>query len=567
MYWFKEKEISTKLALIAAVGGTVIIIATWLTLNSLKLKSAEAAGYKAASSIAGQIATMRGFYTSEILSRAKNAGIKANYDFEQFEDVLPLPATFVHELGEHITKDNPGMKVRLYSRFPFPHRAESEKYDDFEMKALHALEKDAKTPFWVLGEHNGRQSLRYAQADVMLESCVGCHNQHPETPKNDWKVGDTRGVIEVIVPMDDVYQVISNSTIKVTSIILGVISLIGLFIYFVIKNNVIKPAYKLRSITSRLSEGDLTAQVENESNNVMGQIGKSVNSMTGSFKLIISEITNSAVQVASASEELAAISKEAQQETSRQKTETEQVATAMNEMSATSLQVTENSRQAADAANIADQEALKGKEVVNHAANSINALANEVERVSVVIQKLQDDSSNIGTVLDVIRDIAEQTNLLALNAAIEAARAGEQGRGFAVVADEVRTLANRTEQSTKEIQDMIQNLQQGAQNAVDVMASSRSKADDSVEHATHIQDVLEKIGAQVKHTSDMYSHIATAIEEQSAVAEDMNKNITRINEISHNSESSSLQITDACAELAKLSSGLHSMVGKFKLEK
>lgn len=565
MRWFTEKEISTKLTLIAAAGGVVILISTWLTLNSLKLKSAEAAGYKAASSMAEQIATMRGFYTSEILSRAKKAGVKANYDFEQYDDVLPLPATFVHELGEHITKNDPGMKIRLYSRYPFPHRAKSEKYDEFELNALAALEKNPKTPYWLMGDYNGRHSIRYAQADVMLESCVTCHNSHPETPKSNWQTGDTRGVVEVIIPMDDVYQVLSTGAIKINAIIAGVISLLGLFIFFVIKSSVINPAKNLSTITSRLSDCDLTAHADYESNNdALGLIGKSVNNMAKQFKSTISEIINSAVQVANASEELAAISKEAQQETSRQKSETEQVATAMNEMSATSQQVSENSRQAAEAANAADQEATIGMEVVNHAASSINDLASEVERVSTVIQTLQEDSGNIGTVLDVIRDIAEQTNLLALNAAIEAARAGEQGRGFAVVADEVRTLANRTEQSTKEIQDMIQRLQQGAQNAVDVMAGSRKKAEDSVERAVQIQDVLEKIDSQVKHTSNMYSHIATAIEEQSTVAEDMNKNIIRINEISHNSESSSLQITDACSELAKLASGLQTMVGKFK---
>ena len=202
---------------------------------------------------------------------------------------------------------------------------------------------------------------------------------------------------------------------------------------------------------------------------------------------------------------------------------------------------------------------------MQQASNSIDELANEVESAASVIQQLASDSDSIGTVLDVIKGIAEQTNLLALNAAIEAARAGEQGRGFAVVADEVRTLAGRTQESTQEIEAMIDKLQSGAKNAVTAMEAGQEKASIGVAQTKQAGEALAAITRAVTTISDMNTHIASSAEEQSATTEEMNKNIININQLADQTANSAQQSTAASAELSKLATDLQNLVSQFKI--
>jgi len=249
----------------------------------------------------------------------------------------------------------------------------------------------------------------------------------------------------------------------------------------------------------------------------------------------------------------------------QQQSEVNQVATAMNEMSATVQEVASNASHAAQAAQDASEQAGEGLKVVDHTISSINNLANAVEEASGVINQLESDTDNIGVVLEVIRGISEQTNLLALNAAIEAARAGEQGRGFAVVADEVRTLASRTQESTLEIRSMIESLQSGSTQAVEVMTKGKEQAAISVGHAQKAGESLNGITQAVSSISDMNTQIATAAEEQTAVAEEINQNIVNISQLGEQAVSGAQQTSDASEELARLSNELQMMVGQFRV--
>ncbi|MCG8489719.1 MAG: methyl-accepting chemotaxis protein [Chromatiales bacterium] len=321
----------------------------------------------------------------------------------------------------------------------------------------------------------------------------------------------------------------------------------------------------LNSAASSMADGDLTVQCELMSQDELGQIIKAFNQMGLKFRNVITELKESTIQLASAAEETSVITGETSERIQQQQLETEQVVTAMNEMTMTVQDVAQNAGVADAAAQDADEKANEGITVAATALMATKDLADEVQQAADVIQKLETESENIGTVLDVIRGIAEQTNLLALNAAIEAARAGEQGRGFAVVADEVRTLAGRTQQSTQEIQGMIERLQQGAKEAASAMNQGQDKAKHSLTQVKSADSALNQINQAVVRIKEMNAQIATAAEEQGTVAEEINRNIVAINNLSTESAQGAEQTAHASTEQAQLAVRLDKLASKFKV--
>lgn len=295
-----------------------------------------------------------------------------------------------------------------------------------------------------------------------------------------------------------------------------------------------------------------------------GSIVKEMNQMCRQLNEVISDVGNVSTQLNNTSTELTQKSQKSISELHAQHQQTEQAATAMHEMTATISEVARNAQNAAQASLAADKEVADGNNLVATALRSILGLTNEVEEAAKVITQLANDSSEIGKILEVIRSIAEQTNLLALNAAIEAARAGEQGRGFAVVADEVRTLASRTHSSTQEIQSMINRLQSGVSNAVTVMGKSRSEAQSTVVYAEQIQSVLKSIQTSVSDINGMNLQIATAAEEQTMVADEIHRNITSINEVTNSTTISVTEFGRNSQELSDFATDLKSKISYFK---
>ncbi len=317
--------------------------------------------------------------------------------------------------------------------------------------------------------------------------------------------------------------------------------------------------------SQRLADGDLTATVQLSARDEMSAVAESFNSMSDSFRKMVSQVLTSSAQVATAAEELSAITQSTTEGISRQQLETDQVATAINEMSATVQEVAGSAQGASQASHEASAEAHGGERVVNNTIEQINALAEGIRSSAVSIRQLEQDSESIGTVVDVIRGIADQTNLLALNAAIEAARAGEQGRGFAVVADEVRNLASKTQSSTQEIQGMIEKLQGAARIAAEEMNRSSEQAELGVTAAAEAGASLQRITAAVNTISDMNTQIASAAEEQSAVAEEINSSIVNISQISDENTNGAGQTSSASQELANLANALQQMMTRFKV--
>ncbi|WP_421957994.1 methyl-accepting chemotaxis protein [Pseudomonas ovata] len=289
-------------------------------------------------------------------------------------------------------------------------------------------------------------------------------------------------------------------------------------------------------------------------------------SMTAGLRRLIGEMRDGIVQVSSAAEELSAVTEETSVGVNAQKVETDQIATAMQQMTATTHEVSRNAGLAAKTAVDASHQALQGDEVVGKAVKQIELLAGEMESTKEAMVTLRSNAESIGGVLDVINAVAEQTNLLALNAAIEAARAGEAGRGFAVVADEVRSLAIRTRTSTDEITQLISGLNRSTDRMSAVLQQSIQLTDSSVQHSRDARTMLKGITESVKTIETMNEQIACAAEQQSAAGEQISRSVTNVRDISDQTAAASEETASSSMELARISVQLQEMTNRFKIQ-
>jgi len=345
---------------------------------------------------------------------------------------------------------------------------------------------------------------------------------------------------------------------------LGVL-LLGLVLAQISSTTIFKHIEESVRVAKRIAAGDLTSPIHVSGNNETTEVLQAIKMLQSRLATVMGHIQESAAGVASAAEQLSHATSSTHHLMEGQHQETDMVATAMNEMSATVTEVAGNTAAAAGAADQASRNAREGRMVVQASMTGIHQLADQVGEAAETIARLEADSENIGKILDVIRGIAGQTNLLALNAAIEAARAGEQGRGFAVVADEVRALAQRTQESTQEIQGMISRLQEGARSAVATMQLGREQADQSVETANETDRSLDSISHSVERINDMNAQIATAAEEQTAVVEEMNRNIESIRGLSIQTLQSTDDVVGATGHLEDLAGRLMGLVNQYKV--
>ena len=339
----------------------------------------------------------------------------------------------------------------------------------------------------------------------------------------------------------------------------------GLLAAWIITRQIIIPLTQTLKVAERVAAGDLTHNLVSLRRDELGQLQRSMQSMTQGLRELIGGISDGVTQIACAAEELSAVTEQTSAGVNNQKVETDQVATAMNEMAATVQEVARNAEEASEAAVAADQQAREGDKVVGEAIAQIERLALEVGHSTEAMGELKRESDKIGSVLDVIKSVAQQTNLLALNAAIEAARAGEAGRGFAVVADEVRSLAQRTQKSTEEIEELIVGLQNGTQQVATIMDNSRSLTDSSVELTRRAGGSLESITRTVSAIQAMNQQIAAAAEQQSAVAEEINRSVLNVRDVSDQTSAASEETAASSVELARLGTHLQMLVGRFKV--
>ncbi|MGS2719711.1 methyl-accepting chemotaxis protein [Paraglaciecola aestuariivivens] len=358
----------------------------------------------------------------------------------------------------------------------------------------------------------------------------------------------------------------SVSTGKTVTIVIGVISvLIAGAIALRTVMAIIQPLHKVNQMLNIVSTGDLTGRLDDTKQDEFGELARNCNNLIDSLKTLISGISSRAAQLAAAAEETSAVTAQTTHSIQDQKSQVAQVAAATTEMHSTSQLVTKSAEDTLNQIKHADSEAEKVKAISIENKNTILVLAKDVEEAANVINKLHQDSASIGGILDVIRGVADQTNLLALNAAIEAARAGEQGRGFAVVADEVRTLASRTQQSTQEINSMIEVLQAGAEKAVSVMNQGKEQTTLCVEQSETATEALESITDAVHKAYDVSSQIEQSAREQNIVSAEISEKLESIVNIAEETTIGANQTSESSHEVAKLAEELQSSVQQFRV--
>ena len=425
-----------------------------------------------------------------------------------------------------------------------------------------------------------RQVLALRDTHQQLGTQYRNGQQHFIESGHDPVAGDTllrgidRDTTDQLEQLAEQLQLFAGSEVErirqatLRTVILGIIILVGsalaisILASLLLSRRLVTPITELVSHMEQLAQGRFDQPITSDRADELGVLARSADQLRGFLRDTAAGLRHSTSELDQASGGLNTVATKMAHGSREQFSRTDQVATAMQEMSATAAEVARYAAEAAGAADAADENARDGRQTMTNAIDSMQNLQLEVQNTSEVIRQLEGDSHRIGTVLEVIQSVAEQTNLLALNAAIEAARAGEAGRGFAVVADEVRNLARRTSESTSEIQNIISSVQQGAQQAVKAIDAGRTSSDTSMQQVSLAGDSLQQIAMAVESIRDMNRQIATAAEEQTSVSEDISRNITEITDIAATNQEQVEHTAQASEALQELSGELNALAAR-----
>ena len=500
----EKSNVRSLIVLIAAVVVAICGGVTWVV-NS---HNVETVGVHKAKALADQVKTLRNFYTQQVVSRAKEGGMDIDYDWDTTPNTLPLPATFTNVLGQQIKKENPGTAIRLYSKYPFPHRKATEVYDQFELDALRTLQRNPNKPVYKKEMINGRLSMRYAIADVMTQACVDCHNSHPETPKVGWKVGDVRGVVEVITPIDQVNKgLLDGAMILLGCIAVGLL-IVAWFSIFIIK----KPLHEAVKVLSSTS-GQLADAAEQQEQSAISQSG-AANETTAT----------------------------------------------MEELGASTTRMAEQSEVASSGTQEAAALTEQGSGMIEQASEGIDKMLEKVEKIAEEIFLLSEHTSQIENITRLVGDLANQTNLLALNAAIEAVRAGEHGKGFAVVAGEIRKLADQSKASAEKINVLLMDIQKTTKSTVAVTKEGTKTVQEVKVHAQGAIDSFANVRTAVDSAYKSAMEITLNVKQQAKAVKPVISAMSSLNAGAKQTADGIHETKEGVQKLKKIADNLQGMV-------
>jgi methyl-accepting chemotaxis protein len=558
---FKNMKLTGKI--VGSIVVTLVLtsgISFWITNLRVEAQAEEAFRDKVRQ-ITGMASATRAWFSGNIDTLVPG---------QNFQSLNQVPVVAAWSVAQQYA-DRHDMTFRTPSLTP---RNPKNQADDFERKALEAFQQDSSLKeFSERRVEGGKEVMRYAQPVRATQDCLFCHGD-PAGQKDPFghakegmKVGDLRGAFSVTASTESLVQnARSNSIAIFLTSFFSLLAAAGV-VLFLVRKLVIKPLSASVELADNIAHNNLAiADLPVEAQDEIGEATASLNQMKQNLRKMIGSIATTADQLASASEELSAGAVQSASTARTQSDQTRQVATAMHEMSATVLQVSDSSQRASSSSHNAAQAACQGGTVVEETLGTMRKIADSTHAVALRITELGKNSEKIGKIIAVIDEIADQTNLLALNAAIEAARAGEQGRGFAVVADEVRKLADRTTKATKEIAAMIEAIQVETTSAVQAMELGSREVQVGVDKTAASGDALKEIIAMSTQVGDMITQIATAATQQTSTTDEINSSVAHISDLTQTSAVGADQTARACADLSSLAFDLQNLVSQFQLE-
>ena len=562
-----EERVFRHFKLSGKIVGTIVVVlaltsvlSCWITQRRINQQAEESFRDKVRQ-ITGMASSTREWFSGNLDTLVPN---------REFKDLNQVPVVAAWQVAKMYAKDN-DMTFRTPSLTP---RNPKNLPDEFERRALERFQQDPSLKeFSERASVDGKEVMRYAQPIRLTPDCLVCHGgplgeKGPFGYREGMKTGDLRGAFSVTASTEDLIRTANSNSIAI--FLLSFITLLtsAAAVYLVVQKLVVKPLSNSVELANRIAANDLSADdLVVDSEDEIGEANAALNTMKNNLRQMVHAIASTAESVAAASEELSATAGEQSRAAENQRNQVTQIATAMHEMTSTVVEVSGNSNRAAEVARQSADMANRGGEIVENTLKTMNVISNAVSSTGKQVDELGKRSNEIGRIAAVIDEIADQTNLLALNAAIEAARAGEQGRGFAVVADEVRKLAERTTTATKEIARMIEAIQLETHSAVLAMEEGTRQVKQGVAATNQAGEALHGIIRKSEEVGDMITMIATAATEQSSTTEDVKNSMEQISRLVEASTIGTQQSAKACQDLSGLTNNLRNLVERFQLSR